>query len=163
MGVSGSGKTTVGRRLARRLGWEFLDADGFHPPANVRKMSSGRPLTDQDRRPWLERLAGLIQEAIEGQRRPFVLACSALRASYRDILGGGGQRRVCWVFLHGDPQLLQQRLEERSGHFMPAGLLESQLETLEPPEDALEADVADPPEQIVDSLLQRIGERPCED
>lgn len=131
MGVAGSGKTTVGRIVAERLGWRFLDADDFHSPENVEKMRSGQPLTDDDRWPWLDRLNGLLRE--DGSA---VLACSALRQRYRDRIGAGLDD-VRWVHLAGSFELIGSRLAARKGHYMPASLLASQFNTLEPPSAAL--------------------------
>ena len=125
MGVSGSGKTTVGSALAQRLGWTFLDADDLHPPANIAAMAAGHPLTDAERAPWLDAVAEWVQG-----HRPCVVACSALRRRYRDVLRGDG---VLFVYLEADPALLAARLGRRTGHFMPPSLLGSQLDTLEPP------------------------------
>jgi gluconokinase len=126
MGVSGSGKTTVGKALAERWGVEFVDADDLHPESNRRKMSSGTPLDDDDRRPWLQDVAAWLGEHPQGG----VTACSALKRSYRDLLRGDGEVR--FVLLHGDRDLLESRLQARQGHFMPSSLLDSQLDTLEP-------------------------------
>ena len=129
MGVSGSGKTTVGRRIAERLGWEFVEGDDLHPEANRRKMAAGAPLTDEDRRPWLDRIAARMRRG-DREDRSLVVACSALRRSYRDRLRACGAD-VRFLHLTGAPALLRDRLERREGHFMPAGLLDSQLATLE--------------------------------
>lgn len=137
MGVSGSGKTTVGEALARHWGVPFVDADDLHPESNRRKMSAGTPLTDADRRPWLGDVAAWLAEHPEGG----VTACSALKRSYRDLLRRDGEVR--FVLLHGDRDVLEDRLGHRSGHFMPASLLDSQLDTLEPLE-------ADEPGVVVD-------------
>jgi gluconokinase len=145
MGVSGSGKTTVGRVLASRLGWTFLDADDFHSPESVEKMRRGEALTDADRGPWLHALAAEIRGRLEGGES-VVLACSALKASYRDVLYVDG--RVRFAFLRADPSLLRQRLAGRSGHYFNPGLLKSQLETLEPPEDALVLDASRTPDEL---------------
>ena len=144
MGVSGSGKTTVGKLLAGKTGGKFLDGDDFHPPENVAKMSSGIPLTDDDRQGWLETLAALIRDADEFT----IIACSALKASYREILKGAE-----FVFLSGSPELLAERINKRSGHYMPPGLLQSQLETLEAPSNALTLDVIDSPETLVAQIM----------
>lgn len=130
MGVSGSGKTTVGRELARLLEVPFVDADDLHSPANREKMAGGTPLTDDDRRPWLAE----VGSAIERRRRDgrgVVVACSALRRSYRDVIRTNVSGTVEFAHLHGTPELLQRRLEARSDHFMPPALLASQLATLE--------------------------------
>jgi carbohydrate kinase (thermoresistant glucokinase family) len=154
MGVAGSGKSTVGRLLAERLGWPFLDGDDLHPTESVEKMRRGVPLTDADRLPWLERLAELIR-----QRESAVLACSALKESYRRILSGGDPR-VRFVYLRADPALLASRLEKRTGHFFARTLLDSQLATLEEPAPASTAIVVDasqPAEAAVQEILQGIS------
>ena len=130
MGVSGSGKTTVGRLIAERLGWAFVEGDDLHPEANRRKMAAGTPLTDEDRWPWLDRIAARMRRD-DGEGHSIVVACSALRRSYRDRLRACGAD-VRFLHLTGAPALLRDRLERREGHFMPAGLLDSQLATLEP-------------------------------
>lgn len=151
MGVAGCGKTTVGRLLAERLGWRFLDADDFHTPANVEKMRSGHPLTDDDRWPWLDRLNGLLRE--DG---PAVLACSALRQRYRDRIAAGVDD-MRWVHLVGTFELIGARLAARKGHYMPATLLASEFDTLEPPDTALTIDVADAPEVLAERILKGLG------
>ncbi|MFE5336073.1 gluconokinase [Isoptericola sp. NPDC056573] len=130
MGVAGCGKSTVGWLLAARLGLQFVDADDLHPPSNVAKMSAGTPLTDDDRRPWLARVAEVLRGGDDGA--PAVVACSALRRSYRDILRAGAGGDVAFVHLHGDRDLLARRIAARADHFMPPALLDSQLATLEP-------------------------------
>jgi gluconokinase len=131
MGVSGCGKSTVGKMLAEKLGWEFFDADDFHPPENISKMKAGIPLTDADRHPWLDRLSRLLRSEVATGRHP-VLACSALRQVYRDTLLEG-LTGFGIVYLRGDRELIASRLQSRSGHFMPAALLESQFSALEEP------------------------------
>lgn len=138
MGVSGSGKSTVGEALASSLGWRFLDADSFHPAANVSKMKAGIPLTDDDRWPWLDRLADEMR-AILGKGENAVLACSALKASYRERLARAGDVR--FVYLEGDKATIAARIAARDHQYMPASLLDSQFATLEPPADALAVDV----------------------
>src|SRR5581483_9963196 len=147
MGVSGSGKTTVGQLLAGRLGWTFYDGDDFHPPANVEKMRQGIPLTDDDRDSWLTALEQLIETTLH-QRRSAVLACSALKQRYRHRLRHDSEE-VHFVYLKGDYDLIRQRLDTRQGHFMPANLLRSQFATLEEPQDVLAIDVGQSPEAIV--------------
>jgi gluconokinase len=147
MGVSGSGKTTIGRLLTDELGWNCADADDFHPPANITKMSAGQPLNDADRVPWLAALRAYIERALAADENALV-ACSALKESYRATLVVD-PARVRVVFLHASRQLLLERLEQRSSHFMKAGMLDSQLATLEPPADALSLDVSAPPEELV--------------
>jgi gluconokinase len=131
MGVSGSGKTTVGEALARRLGWVYEDADTFHPASNVAKMHAGHPLTDEDRWPWLKAIAAEIDRACNAGER-VVMGCSALRRVYRDIVVHG-RNDIRLVYLKGTQQLIASRLAARKGHFMPPDLLTSQFETLEPP------------------------------
>lgn len=155
MGVSGSGKTTVGRRLAEALGWRFRDADEFHSPESVAKMVAGEPLTDEDRWPWLERLRALVEEALE-EGEGLVLACSALKRAYRERLVVDPER-VKLVLLRGPRELIARRLAERRGHFMPARLLESQLATLEPPEEAWVVDVGEAPDVVVAGIIAGLG------
>jgi gluconokinase len=158
MGVSGVGKTTVGRLLASALGAEFVEGDAHHPPENVEKMRRGIPLDDADRQPWLERLAREIGSWLE-QGRTVVLASSALKQRYRDLLAGG-RPGVVFVHLHGREDLIRERLAKRQGHYMPASLLSSQLATLEVPRDAIVAEVTGTPEQIaalVQAELQRLA------
>lgn len=150
MGVTGVGKTTLGKRLAEALGWRFLEGDEVHPPANVAKMAAGVPLTDEDRAPWLRRLRELIAEALE-RGEDMVVACSALRQSYRRLLTVDPSR-VRWVFLNAPPALINRRLLERQGHFMPASLLDSQFATLEAPEDALEVEVTPGPAEVIATI-----------
>lgn len=153
-GVSGSGKTTIGSLLAETMGWNFYDADNFHPAANVEKMRQGIPLTDADRIPWLDSLRELIKRCKANQENA-VLACSALRDSYRKFLKTGGD--VQFIFLKGDYNLIQERLSIRKGHFMNPGLLMSQFKTLEEPkEDVLVVDVAPTPEEIVQTIIKQL-------
>jgi gluconokinase len=145
MGVAGSGKTTVGRALAADLGWRFVDADDHHSPESIAKMARGEPLDDADRWPWLDRLRGIIEGALADGAGGLVLACSALKTSYRARLAGddaGG--RVRFVYLAGPPELFRDRLARRAGHYMKAAMLESQLATLEPPADAVAVDAGLP-------------------
>lgn len=154
MGVSGSGKTTVGKVLAERLGWRFVDADDYHPPANVAKMHAGEPLTDEDRRPWLEVLADLIDDARD-RGEDLVLACSALKHEYRDYLRDGASD-VVYVYLEGSESLIQERLARRKGHFMDPHLLRSQFRALEPPEHAIRVDITPTPEEIADEIRGKL-------
>jgi gluconokinase len=155
MGVSGSGKTTVGLLLAKALGGEFAEGDTYHPPANVEKMRRGIPLDDADRRPWLETLSREIGTWLAAGRT-VVLACSALRRGYREILRGG-RADVHFVYLKGDAALIRARLATRKGHYMPASLLASQIATLEEPKGALIIDIASTPEAIVAEILKALG------
>jgi gluconokinase len=160
MGVSGVGKTTVGKRLAELLGARFLEGDKFHPPENIEKMSHGEPLTDADRKPWLQRLAGEVA-ASRAKGESVVLACSALRRRYRDILRAG-HGDVDFVFLAADQAVIQKRLDARRGHFMPPSLLDSQFAALEKPgpdERAVPADAAQLPDAIVESVLRQLRQR----
>ena len=152
MGVSGCGKSTVGALLAKRLGIPFYDADDFHPPENVEKMESGEPLSDIDRHPWLERLSREIESW--SQTGGAVLACSALKESYRQVLSANDASRVRFIWLHGPEELISERLQKRKWHYMPPDLLRSQFEALEPPENATAVSVDQPPEEIVEKLIK---------
>jgi carbohydrate kinase (thermoresistant glucokinase family) len=154
MGVSGAGKSTVGRALAEALQADFLEADAFHPDANIAKMTRGTPLTDADRWPWLEAIGRALDQAVMNDQR-VVLACSALKQAYRDRLLSDG-RTGYTVFLKGDGALIANRLSGRSGHYMPATLLPSQLATLEPPQDAIVVDIAAAPEVILQEILAKL-------
>ena len=140
MGVSGCGKTAVGQALAAALGWPFFDADDFHPPANVAKMAAGTPLTDDDRWPWLDRLATEMG-AVNAGGASAVLACSALKQVYRDRLAKAGDVRI--VHLKGDRETIAARIATRRHRYMPPGLLDSQFATLEEPKNAIVIDVRD--------------------
>ncbi len=155
-GVTGVGKTTIGVLLAQKLGWKFYDADDYHSAANVKKMSAGVPLTDDDRHVWLASLRTLIETCIaKGDNG--VLACSALKRSYRKRLQADDAVR--YVYLRADPAWIMERLKKRHGHFMNPALVESQFETLEEPETgtALVIDVAQSPERIVRQLRSELG------
>lgn len=151
MGVSGAGKSTVGRILADRLGSNFYDADDFHSKENKEKMSKGIPLNDTDREPWLLSLRTLI----EAQSVNTVLACSALKQSYRDVITVP-EKNIIFVYLKGDKEVLTRRLLERKGHYAGPDLLDSQLETLEEPENALTLDIVNDPENIVEEILKQV-------
>jgi gluconokinase len=158
MGVSGSGKTTVGRALADAMGWPFLDADDFHPAANVEKMRAGVPLTDEDRWPWLDRLGREIA-AINARGDNAVLACSALKQAYRDRLAANGGVRI--AYLKGDQATIEPRLAARAGHYMPASLLASQLAALEEPVDAIVVDIRLPPSEQVAAIRRDLAGSPA--
>jgi gluconokinase len=153
MGVSGSGKTSIGEALARKRGCLFTDADSFHPKANRDKMAAGIPLTDEDRLPWLRAVADAIRNAIIGGR-DHVFACSALKAEYRRILDPRGECKL--VFLQGSRELLAERLAGRRGHFFDPSLLDSQLDTLEEPQDATIIDIAQPLSTILQALTMAL-------
>jgi carbohydrate kinase (thermoresistant glucokinase family) len=152
MGPMGCGKTAIGTMLSKKLGWPFYDADDFHPKENVEKMNAGIALTDEDRKLWLEKLRGDIQRWLK-HRQSTVLACSALKQAYRDILGVN-QSTVKTVYLRGSYELLRKRLEERQHPYMNKNLLRSQLDTLEEPEKGLVVDISATPEMIVSTILR---------
>ena len=150
MGVAGVGKTTIGEALARALGARFIDADDYHPPENVAKMKAGVPLQDADRWPWLHRL----NEELKRQQKA-VLACSALKQSYRQRLADGVEDFKV-VYLHCSAELIRERIKARRHRYMPAALLDSQLATLEPPANAIAIDVAAPLENSVAAIVARL-------
>jgi gluconokinase len=153
MGVAGSGKTTVGKALAEKLGWDFFDADNFHPPENIAKMAAGIPLNDSDRIPWLAALSDLLIATLKAGRHP-VLACSALKEAYRaQLLEGKVGIEV--IYLKGNYDLLWSRLAARTGHFMKPEMLKSQFVTLEEPKDALTLDVSMPLEEMLAVVLEK--------
>jgi gluconokinase len=154
MGVTGSGKTTVGKLLAAELGWTYYDADDFHSPANVEKMKLGVALDDADRRPWLETLRKLIHDCLERSEN-CILACSALKSSYRDYLLLSDEVRL--VYLRGSYDLIQQRLSDRRDHYMNPKLLRSQFEILEEPQGELAIDVSLPAGEIVKTIRGHFG------
>ncbi len=156
MGVSGAGKTTIGRRLAEVLGWRFLEGDDFHPAANIDKMRSGHPLTDADRRPWLERLHAAIVDQVR-MNQPAVMACSVLKTEYRSIVEEGCAPFLRLVYLKGTADLFRERLAGRRDHFMRPELLDSQLAILEEPADAQVIDAALPPDEIVRQIRSRLA------
>jgi gluconokinase len=158
MGVTGAGKTTIGRLLAAKLGWEFADADDYHPVINREKMARGVALTDADRAPWLTALRAAILEW-QAQRKNVVLACSALKREYREKLGLGAAERL--VYLKGSRELIGRRLRARPGHFATEAILDDQFRTLEEPEDAITVDVHGTPQQIVQGIQARL--RLCQD
>ncbi len=157
MGVSGCGKSSVGAAVADKLGMRFSDGDELHPPANIRKMSRGVPLTDADRTPWLV----MIGQRLAAIDEPVVIGCSALKRSYRDIIRDRTGQPVCFIHLEGRREVLFERMSNRPGHFMPVSLLGSQLDTLEPPEPdeiAITVDIDQPFDQLVDALVSKIRE-----
>ena len=161
MGVSGCGKSTTGALLAGRLGWPFRDADSFHPPQNIEKMSRGTPLTDEDRAPWLQAIAAWIDSRLVSDERGIV-SCSALKRAYRDAILGG-RPGVRLVFLKGDKALIATRMAARLDHFMPPALLDSQFATLEEPapdERPLVVPVSPQPGEVVETILRELGLKP---
>jgi gluconokinase len=151
MGVSGSGKTTIGKLVAEATGLPFFDGDDFHTKQNTQKMKAGKVLTDEDRQPWLQNLQQLAieQSGLKGA----VIACSALKVNYRILLTNGVPHPL-WIFLQGSYELIYQRMEQRSGHFMPAQLLRSQFDNLEIPENSFTVSVENKPEKITVQIMQ---------
>jgi gluconokinase len=157
MGVSGSGKTTIGKLLAERLGWQYQEGDALHPPENVAKMSGGTPLTDADRIPWLHRIAGRIDEW-RSRGESGVITCSALKRAYRDIIIGS-RPDVGLIHLKGSRELIGRRMMARKGHFMPAALLDTQFATLQEPtpdERPVTVDISGTPAEIVEEIVRRL-------
>lgn len=157
MGVSGSGKTTIGTALAKRLSATFADADDYHTAANKAKMAAGHPLDDEDRAPWLKLLNGVLQGWVtEGKQG--VLACSALKAEYRETLGAGiDGDKIAFVWLDGSKELIASRLAARENHYMHLNMLESQLATLEPPADALRVVNDRTPAEVAEEIVTKLG------
>jgi carbohydrate kinase (thermoresistant glucokinase family) len=158
MGISGAGKSTVAHELTVRLGWSFAEGDALQPPSNIAKMHAGIPLTDEDRGPWLERVAVWI-DAQRAKREPGIITCSALKRSYREIVIGD-RPEVRLVYLRGGRNLVAEHLARRNGHFMPASLLQTQIDTLEEPdpsEDPLTVDAAGPAEEIAQEIIRLLG------
>ena len=151
MGVAGSGKTTIGKLLSDAIGLPFFDADDFHSSANTKKMQAGLPLTDEDRQPWIERIneLGIKESKLNGA----IIGCSALKEKYREQLEAG-ITKCSWIFLQGDYDIIYERMKKRSHHFMPAQLLQSQLESLEIPAAALTIDIGNEPAEIVNNIVQ---------
>jgi len=154
MGVSGSGKSTMGKALAEKLGWDFFDADDFHPPENIAKMAAGIPLNDSDRTPWLAALSKLLSSTLKANRHP-VLACSALKETYRAKLLDGNEE-IEIIYLKGSYDTLWQRMSTREGHYMKPDMLKSQFEILEEPKDALCLDVTLPLEAMLQIVMEKM-------
>jgi carbohydrate kinase (thermoresistant glucokinase family) len=154
MGVSGSGKTTIGKKLAAKMGVPFFDGDDFHSPANKEKMKRSIPLTDEDRQGWLTAMNNTAKD--QARKTGAVFACSALKEKYRTILSSGITIPLYWVFLQGSFELIKKRMEERKDHFMPAGLLSSQFDALQIPDNCITIDISNSPDVIVEMILSQI-------
>lgn len=155
MGVSGSGKTTIARQVSQKLNFQFLEADGFHPKENIEKMSQGKPLNDLDREPWLIAISEALTE-LEG--KGFVLACSALKESYRELLQKGLEKPLFIFYLEGSFEQILERMSKRKDHFMPETLLKSQFDTLEIPQGAVRINIENSPEVITEIIIEKIKE-----
>ncbi|SDQ69600.1 gluconokinase [Flagellimonas zhangzhouensis] len=153
MGVSGCGKTAIGQLLSKKLNRPFFDGDDFHPESNVKKMKSGSPLNDEDRKDWL---IALNQLCIEHRESGAVIACSALKKNYRSLLRAGMGNCIAFVYLEGSFDLIKSRLEQRKGHFMPIELLKSQFDTLEPPSREITVSIDQTPKKIVSEVLKHL-------
>lgn len=156
MGVSGSGKSTIGKLLSEELSIEFYDGDDFHPKENIEKMKAGHPLNDHDRAGWLAAIHDFGHHQIRNQQS-CIIACSALKKSYRDLLRKDMQDQLKIVYLEGDFQTIQTRLAQRKSHFMPTALLQSQFETLEPPQNAIRVDLRLSPKEIVKNIVKQLS------
>lgn len=153
MGVSGSGKSTIGKLLADKLKFPFFDGDSFHPEANVKKMKEGHPLNDDDRQGWLEKLN---EVGVENISTGAVIVCSSLKKKYRTILGQNLENKHQFVYLEGSFELINARLSQRKNHYMPAGLLQSQFDILEFPDEALTVSIDQTPEEIVNDIIEKL-------
>lgn len=158
MGVTGCGKSTIGKLLAQKFSLPFIEADEFHSKENVAKMSSGIPLNDEDRYPWLQSLSEQLQSH---EKTGAILACSALKERYREILQKDLNEKIVWIYLDGSETTLQKRIERRTGHFMPGTLLKSQLEVLEKPVDAYLFSIENDPETISNEIVNTIKNNPA--
>jgi carbohydrate kinase (thermoresistant glucokinase family) len=155
MGVSGSGKTTIGEKLSERIGIPFFEGDAFHSAKNVEKMRTGHPLNDSDRREWLAKINEVAKQQMISKGA--IIACSALKEKYREVLTSGITVPVAWGFLRGSFELIQRRMKLRKDHFMPTSLLASQFESLEAPTNAIIVDVQDEPDKIVEEIISQLG------
>ena len=155
MGISASGKSTLGSALAKSLGWVFLEGDDYHSRANIEKMRSGTPLNDEDRLPWLRSINQALGR-LDKDGRNAVLACSALKRNYREILAQD-IKQMRYVYLYGNPQLVRERITNRKGHFMPPELIDSQIAAMEPPQNAIRVNIEQPVETQAELVLQALG------
>ncbi|MEL7268922.1 MAG: gluconokinase [Bacteroidota bacterium] len=155
MGVSGTGKSTIGKLLSQKLDVPFFDGDDFHPERNILKMKSGQPLTDEDRKDWLLALNELAKT--QQKSNGGIIACSALKQVYRDMLNAELDPSLVFIFLEGSFELISSRMQARKDHFMPVDLLRSQFDTLEVPEDAIYADISKSPDRIVGDIIQELS------
>ena len=153
MGVSGSGKTTIGKKISKSLGWKFYEGDDYHPQKNVEKMSNGIPLNDEDRKPWLQNLSRIIAEMIN-EKENAVITCSALKKIYRNIIKINDE--VKFVYLKSSYDLIKKRMKQRNNHFMKADMLASQFEALEEPEDAISVSIDKSEEQILKEIYKQL-------
>ena len=154
MGVAGSGKTTIGQKLSAKTGYAFYDADYFHPQENIDKMKAAQPLTDEDRWPWLDNIHSFVSKQL--QTFDIILACSALKEVYRQRLSKGIETQCRWVYLNGSYHIILQRMQNRTGHYMPTTLLQSQFEALEVPENIIEVDIDMTTEKIVNEIITQL-------
>jgi len=156
MGVAGSGKTTIGQKLSSKTGYAFYDADYFHPEQNIDKMKAGLPLTDEDRWPWLDNIHAFVSKQLQSAN--IILACSALKEVYRQRLSNGIETQCRWVYLNGSYETILQRMQNRTGHYMPTTLLQSQFDALEVPVNNISVDIALPPDRIIDLIIAQIND-----
>lgn len=154
MGVSGSGKSTIGKLLSKKLGWQFFEGDSYHPDSNIQKMKSGVPLNDEDRKPWLLKLREIIERALS-KNENIILSCSALKESYRKVLCINDDVKI--VYLKGSIDVIKERMIKRENHFMKTNLLQSQFEALEEPSNAIVVDINNPSEKILELISQKIN------
>lgn len=154
MGVSGSGKTTIGSLLSAKTGYTFFDADSFHSAENIKKMKAGKQLTDADRLPWLDNIHTFVLDEIRS--RTIIIACSALKEEYRERLQNKIENKCIWVFLKGNFETIMSRIKNRSNHFMPTDLLQSQFDILEIPANSIEVPITMQPESIVDLIISKL-------
>lgn len=153
MGVSSTGKSTIGKLLSKKLNLPFFDGDDFHPEANITKMASGKPLNDEDRHEWLVTLNDLLKSK---RGTGAIVACSALKSSYRTLLKKGIEEQLCFVYLKGSFQEVKSRMTERKGHFMPLALLQSQFDALEEPNDAIVVSIMETPDRVVQNIVEQL-------